>query len=95
MRMRRLGQGQSVMFLAPLEVDRSIRKAANKSASANVQVSDVVLWAMLETCTDIQLYGPRWFQQGADFQSRKDAWEKFSSSKNASDCIETMHRAWR
>ena len=37
MRMRQLGHGQSVMFFAPLEVDRSIRKAANKNSSDRVE----------------------------------------------------------
>ena len=39
--MRQLGNGQSVMFCAPLEVDRRIRDAARASVSDVVKVVDI------------------------------------------------------
>lgn len=58
--MRKLGHGQSVMFFAPLEVDRRIRKSAGKSSLDAVEVLDILRWAMLETCADIQRHASLW-----------------------------------
>lgn len=90
--MRQLGHGQSVMFFAPLEVDRSIRKAANKNSSDRVSVLDILRWTMLETCEDIQHHVPHWAQQGADYRRRKDAWLKFPLSDNLS--VEKLKASW-
>ncbi|KAH7917777.1 hypothetical protein BV22DRAFT_1042213 [Leucogyrophana mollusca] len=49
MRMRKLGHGHSVMFFAPLEVDRAIRLAAPKSDLERVESIDILRWTMLET----------------------------------------------
>ncbi|KAI6151148.1 hypothetical protein BKA82DRAFT_4329062 [Pisolithus tinctorius] len=72
MRMRKLGHGHSVIFFGPLEVDRSIRHAAGKN---------ILLWAMGETCTEIQNSAPYWAQQGRDHALRYRAWSKFCSGE--------------
>lgn len=92
MRMRKLGHGQSVMFFAPLEVDRKIRQAANKCLSGNVKILDILRWAMLATCEDIQHYVPHWVQQGIDYGKREDAWFAFSPSENPS--VDSMKSSW-
>ncbi|KAG2362076.1 hypothetical protein BDR07DRAFT_1609735 [Suillus spraguei] len=69
MRMRKLGHGHTVMFFAPPEVDRSIREV-NKRGSQNINVSDILVWAMTETCSDIQRRAPQWLQYGMDYKSR-------------------------
>ncbi|KAI6119096.1 hypothetical protein EV401DRAFT_1861944 [Pisolithus croceorrhizus] len=81
MRMRKLGHGHSVIFFAPLEVDRSIRDAASKSGGAMIHPSDVLLWAMGETCMEIQNNVPHWAQQGRDHTLRYSAWSEFCSGK--------------
>ncbi|KAG7450735.1 uncharacterized protein BT62DRAFT_884237 [Guyanagaster necrorhizus] len=80
MRMRQLGQGQSVMFFAPREIDQKIRKAAQKSDSAKIKAVDILRWSMLETCDEITRRVPQWAQQGYDYQRRKEAWEACISS---------------
>ena len=92
MRMRKLGHGQSVMFLAPPEIDRSIHELAGKSQSERIQVLDILRWAMLETCTDIQRHVPHWADQGIDYGRRKDTWLEFSSSGDSS--VEVVKKAW-
>ncbi|KIK28278.1 hypothetical protein PISMIDRAFT_610109 [Pisolithus microcarpus 441] len=77
MRMRKLGRSHSVMFFAPLEVDRSIRDAARKSGADVIHPSDILLWTMGETCTGIQNSAPYWAQQGRDHTLRYGAWSKF------------------
>ncbi len=80
MRMRQLGQGQSVMFFAPLEIDQRIRKAAGKPESAVLETIDVLRWVMIETCDDITHHVPHWAQQGLDYFRRRDAWDAFTDS---------------
>ncbi|KAI6138903.1 hypothetical protein BKA82DRAFT_4459887 [Pisolithus tinctorius] len=81
MRMRKLGHGHSVIFFGPLEVDRSIRDAAGKSDGGTIHSSDILLWAMGETCTEIQNSAPYWAQQGRDHALRYRAWSKFCSDE--------------
>ncbi|KAI5991231.1 hypothetical protein EDD15DRAFT_2449545 [Pisolithus albus] len=81
MRMRRLGHGHSVMFFSPLEVDRSIRDAARKSGGDVIHPSDILLWAMGETCIEIENSAPYWSQQGKDHSLRHSAWWKFCNGE--------------
>jgi hypothetical protein len=91
MRMRKLGNGHSVMFFAPTEVDRSIRSATWKADTDDVDVADILHWAMLETCLDIQMRAPHWVQQGSDFNTRHSAWAKLSRTPTS---ISTLKTAW-
>jgi hypothetical protein len=76
--MRKLGHGHSVMFFAPPEIDRSIR-AVNNKHDADIHVSDILIWAMSETCSDIQRRASQWRQHGVDYRSRHRAWSSFFS----------------
>ena len=80
MRMRKLGNGQSVMFFAPPEVDERIRQSASKTQEEKVEVLDILLWAMVETCTDIQHHAPMWAEQGYDHARRSDAWHQIDAN---------------
>ncbi|KAG1794544.1 uncharacterized protein HD556DRAFT_1367943 [Suillus plorans] len=92
MRMRKLGNGQSVMFFAPAEVDRSIRSATQKAGDDPVNVSDMLHWAMLETCNDIEMRTLSWIQQRSDFNTRHSAWTQFSHASTTS--ISILETAW-
>ncbi|KAG2136632.1 hypothetical protein DEU56DRAFT_980804 [Suillus clintonianus] len=92
MRMRKLGNGQSVMFFAPTEVDRSIRSATRKPDTDGVDVADVLHWTMLETCIDIQTRAFHWAQQGSNFKTRHSAWTQFSRAPTTS--VPTLKTAW-
>ena len=82
MRMRKLGHGHSVMFFAPLEVDRSIRAVAtNKNTNARITTVDILCWAIHETWTDIQQRAPYWAQQGMSYKSRYEAWTRFCTGE--------------
>ncbi|KAH7882696.1 hypothetical protein F5I97DRAFT_1984083 [Phlebopus sp. FC_14] len=91
MRMRKLGTKHSVMFFAPLEVDRSIRSVASKSSSDPIGSMDILQWAIHETCNDIQKRAPDWAQQGMDHASRYHAWSNFCQNKISS---EGLAKAW-
>ncbi|KIJ64302.1 hypothetical protein HYDPIDRAFT_90913 [Hydnomerulius pinastri MD-312] len=81
MRMRKLGHGHSLMFFAPLEVDRKIRSATSKSNPDPICVMDVLQWAIHETCNDIQHRASHWAQHGMDHASRYRAWSSFCEHK--------------
>ncbi|KAI6026974.1 hypothetical protein EDC04DRAFT_220473 [Pisolithus marmoratus] len=91
MRMRKLSHGHSVMFFAPLEVDRNIRETARKNDGDVIHPSDILLWAMDETCTEIQNSAPYWAQQGRDHGLRYEAWSKFCRGEITS---EELAAAW-
>ena len=92
MRMRKLGHGHSVMFFAPLDVDRAIRAVASVADGKAVHASDILLWTMHETCMEIQNRALHWAQQGTDHTSRYEAWSKFCRNEIASDQLAI---AWR
>jgi len=73
MRMRKLGQGQSVVFCAPPDIDRRIREAERIADLDPVKVVDVLSWVMSNTCTDIEHHIPHWVQQGIDYHNRQAA----------------------
>ena len=77
MRMRKLGHGHSLMFFAPLEIDRRIRSVARKSSQDVIDTMDILQWAVRETCDDIQQQVPHWAQQGMDHTSRYAAWTSY------------------
>ncbi|KAI6011263.1 hypothetical protein PISMIDRAFT_17817 [Pisolithus microcarpus 441] len=89
MRMRKLGHGHSVMFFAPQEVDRSIRGTARKSDGDGIHPSDILLWAMGETCIEIENSAPYWAQQGRDHSLRHSAWSKFCNGEITSQELAT------
>ncbi|KAG0706484.1 hypothetical protein DFH29DRAFT_995866 [Suillus ampliporus] len=91
MRMRKLGNGHSVMFFAPTEVDRTIRSATQKADTDEVDVADILHWAMLETCHDIQMRACHWIQQGSDFNTRHSAWAQFLHTPTSTS---TLKSAW-
>ena len=87
--MRKLGLGHSIMFFAPLEVDRHIRSVASKGLRDSIDTMDILHWAMHETCDEIQQRAHHWVQQGIDHASRYAAWSEFRedrlTSKDLSD----------
>ncbi|KAH9062248.1 hypothetical protein EDB87DRAFT_329798 [Lactarius vividus] len=82
MRMRQLGKGQSVMFFAPGEVDRRIRRLRGNGPENGVQVIDILRWVMHETCRDISHHLPHWAQQGVDHHRRFSAYKQYSSTED-------------
>ncbi|KAF9235920.1 hypothetical protein BU15DRAFT_89398 [Melanogaster broomeanus] len=91
MRLRKLGHGHSVMFFAPLEVDRNIRSLVSKDTSDHINVTDILQWAIRETCNDIVQRVSHWAQQGMDHASRYSAWSRFCSNNLTPEQVST---AW-
>ncbi|KAI9432033.1 hypothetical protein H4582DRAFT_1884511 [Lactarius indigo] len=92
MRMRQLGKGQSVVFFAPGEVDRRIRGLIPRGQESDkgVCVTDILRWAMHETCWDIGHYLPHWAQQGVDHHRRFSAYKQYNSTGN----LDVLKNSW-
>ena len=89
--MRKLGCGQSVVFCAPPDIDRRIRKSEEICDSYPVKVIDILSWVMSNTCTDIERHVPHWVQQGIDFNKRQTADATFLASE---EDVEVLRNAW-
>ena len=90
--MRQLGNGHSVMFFAPAEVDRCIRSLipSGMAPGGRTRVLDVVRWAIYETCEDIGHRLPYWAQQGLDHRKRSAAYKEYRSSGDS----EVLRSTW-
>ncbi|KAI0944323.1 hypothetical protein AcW1_002063 [Taiwanofungus camphoratus] len=95
MRMRKLGDGQSVMFFTPQDIDRKIREVASNPLD-KVEVSDILQWSMLETYKDIEHHLPQWAQQEYQYEKRSRAWEQiWNQSESINDTlIGLLKSAW-
>lgn len=73
--MRKLGKGQSVVFCIPKEVELNILALRGKDKGSQINVSDVVLWAVSETWNDIRRSVPLWAVQGTRFERQQGLWQ--------------------
>lgn len=53
MRMRKLGNGQSVVFCIPKEIQFKILALSEKNSKSTINVSDVICWAVSETWIEV------------------------------------------
>ena len=85
--MRELGRGHSIMFFAPVNVDRHIRSVAGKDKDPSdiIDTMDILHWAIRETWENIQRWAPHWVQQGMDHASRYTAWSSFCGEQLTSE----------
>lgn len=72
MRMRKLGKGQSVVFCIPEEIQVKIMECTSKAAPTDINVSDVLAWAVKETCEDLSRCIPLWASQGQRYEKHKN-----------------------
>ncbi|RAH70417.1 uncharacterized protein BO66DRAFT_451362 [Aspergillus aculeatinus CBS 121060] len=72
--MRKLGNGQSVVFIIPPEVSHSVGAAGNPVKSV-----DVIQWALNQTADALDTLGPLWASQGLQYHGRVSAWDRLSS----------------
>ncbi|KAJ6561052.1 hypothetical protein DFH09DRAFT_921131 [Mycena vulgaris] len=75
MRMRRLGSDHSLLFFASREIWNKIAQTCIPTP-ANIDSSDVLIWTMNETITQIGDNAPLWASQGVNFDARRTAHEQ-------------------
>jgi hypothetical protein len=77
--MRKLGEGQSVVFCIPEEIQSKIHTVTGKGTPSSIDTVDVLQWAVSETYTDIRRSIPFWAVQGARYQRQKAIWTEATS----------------
>ncbi|KAE9371942.1 hypothetical protein N431DRAFT_456702 [Stipitochalara longipes BDJ] len=106
MRMRKLGQGHSVVFLVPQEISNKIMAQTSRESPTSISVADVLFWAILETGIDIRRSMPLWAAQGKRYESQSSFWAEvrtksgFRMSKSQAEkfledesrCLEARYR---
>ncbi|KAL8995005.1 MAG: hypothetical protein Q9169_005181 [Polycauliona sp. 2 TL-2023] len=75
MRLRQLGQGQSLMYVAPPEVHISIVEAPSASPTDEITGYRVVEWALEQSCLQIERNQPLRAVQGLSYHQRQEALE--------------------
>jgi hypothetical protein len=78
--MRKLGSDHSILFFASGEISRKIRTCVGTSRHT-LDSSDVLVWTLRETCTQIIDNGALWASQGESFDRRHTAWEKYEKGE--------------
>lgn len=73
MRLRQLATTQSVIFMAPPEVDRNLRDVCGLRPKAAPDSSDVVKWLLEQTCQTNESLQNLHLAQGNEFCQRKNA----------------------
>ncbi|CAK1363128.1 unnamed protein product [Cercospora beticola] len=81
MRIRRLGQGQMIVFCIPQEIQSKICELTSKSDPGSISTSDVLLWTISETHKEIRRCIPLWKAQGERFCRQEMLWAEYEQSK--------------
>ncbi|RTE68362.1 hypothetical protein BHE90_017259, partial [Fusarium euwallaceae] len=81
MRMRKLGKGQSVVFCIPREIEQKIHRLTGRARAApcDLTVSDVICWAISETCQSLRREVPLWLTQGIRFDHQRRLWDELDA----------------
>jgi hypothetical protein len=75
MRMRKLGQGQTVVFCISQEIQFKILSVRHKRGNSDITVEDVLLWSMSETHAETRRSMPLWTVQGERFVRQEQVWK--------------------
>ncbi len=86
MRMRKLGKGQSVVFCGSMEVQRKILECSGRTEGP-IEVADVLMWSMAETCAHTSKTIPLWTTQGLRHHHRRSV---YSGSPTTVECVERL-----
>ncbi|KXH25073.1 hypothetical protein CSIM01_12989 [Colletotrichum simmondsii] len=94
MRMRKLGKGQSVVFFISREIEQKIGllRGRTGSSSDEITVSDVLCWAITETCNDLRRAVPLWLTQGLRCARQQPLWNELTACEDVTSRLECAER---
>ncbi|KAM3526097.1 hypothetical protein MY4038_007001 [Beauveria bassiana] len=95
MRMRNLGNGQTLVFYVSFEVENSIRSLLRLSDEQPLTIDYIIQWSILQTQASITRQIPHWAKQGRRHGEQAEAWKclQYGISKSLSgDIDETCER---
>ncbi|GAB7363414.1 hypothetical protein MBLNU230_g3691t1 [Neophaeotheca triangularis] len=84
MRLRKLGQGQTVIFLVPDEIARKVTALGGKPAK-DLTSLDILHWSISEMFQDARKSMPLWSMQGYRFTQQKERWNGLCSNNTTED----------
>ncbi|KAK7550863.1 hypothetical protein IWX49DRAFT_534943 [Phyllosticta citricarpa] len=90
MRMRKLGCNQSLVFLAPPDVHQAIKAVSKKTDGAELDSTDVLKWALVQTCASIESSMPLHISQGLEYCYRNRVCSRFLHSMGAAPTEEAI-----
>jgi hypothetical protein len=73
MGMRKLGCGQSLVFLGSLDLERSVRVCLQNQDKEHLDSESVVQWSLQQTCRITETVRPLWVMQGVAYYRRSMA----------------------
>ncbi|KAK0302209.1 hypothetical protein LTR01_008905 [Friedmanniomyces endolithicus] len=77
MRMRELGQGQTLVFCVPAEIEAKILLCTSKCPGSRIEICDIVYWTISsETWTDMRRSMSLWAAQGTRVDRRNGLWKQ-------------------
>lgn len=88
--MRKLGQGQSVVFYVPDDIQRKILAATGKDDRSSINVPGVLIWALHESWRDLRASMALWATQGRRFHRQRQLWD---AAKNESSYMMSQGEA--
>lgn len=82
MRMRNLGNGQTLVFYVSFEVENSIRSLLRLSDEQPLTIDYIIQWSILQTQASITRQIPHWAKQGRRHGEQAEAWKSVFSIKH-------------
>ena len=83
MRMRKLGHGQSVIFMVPPDVEQSIQESRIKGEIGNLCVSEILTWTIQQTLSTVRRLAPLWAIQGLRYAKVPCMWSSLIEASEA------------
>ncbi|KAL8657317.1 MAG: hypothetical protein Q9226_002033 [Calogaya cf. arnoldii] len=90
MRLRQLGQGQSLMYVASPEVHHNIVETTSASPTGELTGRNVIEWALEQSCLQIERNQPLRVVQGLSYYQRQQALEALKQQLLAPDSDESI-----
>ncbi|KAH0034044.1 hypothetical protein KCU78_g2340, partial [Aureobasidium melanogenum] len=84
MRLRQLGKGHSLCFVAPTEVHRSILDMKNCDDQTTLSSFDVLAWSMDQTCQALETARPLRAMQGLEYLRQRNVLSEYLPSNLSS-----------
>lgn len=92
MRLRKLGKGQSVVFIIPEEIKARIFKLRKGDDDRSIKLLDVLVWAIYETFMDLHRSIPMWAVQGQRFEKQCAIWGSATTSNGIQLLLEAAEK---
>ncbi|GAO13103.1 hypothetical protein UVI_02024620 [Ustilaginoidea virens] len=75
-----LGNGQSVAFCVPFEIENQIRAQLELDGNDQITLRDAIAWTVLQTWAEMRRLIPNWAKQGFRFEKQAQLWNQAKSN---------------